>query len=339
MSSASKRGILERLTAGVVLGDGGYVLELERRGYVQAGAYTPEVALEHPEALRNLHLEFKQAGAEVLQALTFYGSEDKLAFAGQAHRVEAINRAAVRIAREVAAEDALVAGTLTRTPSFRMARDAKRTRRVMAQQAEIQADAGVDFVIGETFDYLQEALIAVKAIHEAGLAAMITMEMSEAGSADGHSPEECARRLAEAGAAIIGVNCSYDPCTSIAVAARMRSAAAVHIACQPAGYRTADPRVTFYQLPEFPLALERHQLSRFALEDFTRRARDLGIRYIGGCCGVAAHHVRAMAEALGRRPEGASKSPDLARHMDPRVSPKVDPAYWRALGIREQVRG
>lgn len=335
----ARRSIVERLAADVVLGDGGYVLELERRGYVQAGPYTPEVAIEHPEALRNLHLEFKRAGSEVLQALTFYGSEDKLAVAGQAHHAQTINRAAVRIAREVAGEDVLVAGTLTRTPSFRTQRDAKRTRQVMAQQVEIQNDAGVDFVIGETFDYLAEALIALKVIHEAALPAMITMEMSEAGSADGYSPEECARRLAEAGAPIVGVNCSFDPRTSLAVAVRMRGAADVHIACQPAGYRTADPRVTFYQFPEFPVALERHQLSRFAFDDFARRARDLGIRYIGGCCGVAAHHVRAMAEALGRRPEGASKSPALARHMDPRVSPKVDSAYWRALGIREQAGG
>src|SRR5215831_403301 len=104
-----RRGILERLKEGVVLGDGGYILELERRGYVQAGPYTPEVALEHPGALRQLHEEFLRAGADVLQALTFYASEDKLGTAGYADRVEAINRAAVQIARDVAGDEALVA--------------------------------------------------------------------------------------------------------------------------------------------------------------------------------------------------------------------------------------
>jgi len=49
----ARRGILERLRDGVVLGDGSYILELERRGYVQAGPYTPGVAVEHPEALRD----------------------------------------------------------------------------------------------------------------------------------------------------------------------------------------------------------------------------------------------------------------------------------------------
>ena len=60
---------------GVVLGDGGYLLALENRGYVQAGPFTPEVTIEHPNALRALHEEFIHAGAEVLQVLTFYASE------------------------------------------------------------------------------------------------------------------------------------------------------------------------------------------------------------------------------------------------------------------------
>src|SRR5213594_1159289 len=113
-----KDGILERLSRGIVLGDGGYLLELERRGYVQSGPYTPEVSIRHPEALRQLHVEFLRAGAEVLQTLTFYASRDKLGTAGYADQVEAINRAATRIAREVAGDQALVAGTLSLTWQF-----------------------------------------------------------------------------------------------------------------------------------------------------------------------------------------------------------------------------
>ena len=79
---AKKKGILERLQDGPVLGDGGYFLELEKRGWVRAGPFTPEVALLHPEALRELHVEFREAGADVLQALTFYASRDKLATVG-----------------------------------------------------------------------------------------------------------------------------------------------------------------------------------------------------------------------------------------------------------------
>ncbi len=75
-------GILERLSRGVVLGDGGYLLELEKRGYVQPGPFTPEVVLEHPSAVTELHREFLDAGAEVLQSLAFYASKEKLATTG-----------------------------------------------------------------------------------------------------------------------------------------------------------------------------------------------------------------------------------------------------------------
>jgi betaine-homocysteine S-methyltransferase len=113
------RGILERLAEGPVLGDGGYLLELEKRGYVQAGPFTPEVVIEHPDALAQLHREFLRAGAEVLQTMTFYASDDKLATVGMAGKVDEINRTAVKVAREVASEgDALVAGNLSLTWAY-----------------------------------------------------------------------------------------------------------------------------------------------------------------------------------------------------------------------------
>src|SRR4029450_6875705 len=116
---------------GVVLGDGGYLIELERRGYVDSGSrrekvgtgkgsgqFTPEVAIEHPEVLRELHREFLNAGSQVLQALTFFGTREKLSRAGYGEQTEAINGAAVRIAREVASNQAQVAGSVSRTQLF-----------------------------------------------------------------------------------------------------------------------------------------------------------------------------------------------------------------------------
>jgi betaine-homocysteine S-methyltransferase len=95
-------GIVQRLSEGIVLGDGGYLLELERRGYVQAGPFVPEPSITNPEALTGLHREFVDAGVDVLQTLTFYASEDKLATVGLEGRVDDMNREATRIARRVA---------------------------------------------------------------------------------------------------------------------------------------------------------------------------------------------------------------------------------------------
>jgi len=326
-----KRGILDFLKNDVVLGDGGYVLELEHRGYIQAGPYTPEIAIEHPDVLEQLHLEFKRAGAQVLQTLTFYASEDKLRTSGHAHEVEDINRAAVKFANKAAGNDALVAGVLTLTPTFEPDNQDSyhRVREIFDQQVALQKEEGVEFIIGETFLNLKEALIALEAIKAAGLVAMITMNFNGSGSPDGFSPENCAKHLTDAGADIVGVNCNYDPTRSLAIAEQMRGATDAFIACQPAGYATPDPNVPFVEHALFPLSLERIQLTRFAFSEFAVKARDAGINYIGGCCGVLPYHVREMAEALGRRPEGSEKSPDLARHIIPDVQEKDDIRYWR----------
>ena len=159
-----KKGILERLKEGPVLGDGGYLLELEKRGWVRAGPFTPEVVLTHPEALRELHVEFREAGSEVLQALTFYASRDKLATVGLEDRLQDLNRAAVRIAREVAGDRCLVAGNLSLTWMYEpgSASAADRVRKTFDEQLAVQIEEGVDFIIGETFSFLGEALIAVE---------------------------------------------------------------------------------------------------------------------------------------------------------------------------------
>src|SRR5688500_12877072 len=101
--------ILEQLGEGVVLGDGGYIVELEKRGYVVAGAFTPEVVLTRPVANQARYDEMLNVGEEVLQVMAFYGSREKLATVGQADRTFEINRAATRMAREAAGSGA--AGT------------------------------------------------------------------------------------------------------------------------------------------------------------------------------------------------------------------------------------
>ncbi|MDX1643000.1 MAG: homocysteine S-methyltransferase family protein [Thermoanaerobaculia bacterium] len=296
--------ILDRLARGPVLGDGGYLLELEKRGYVQAGPFTPEVSLTHPEALAELHREFLLAGAEVLQTLTFYASEEKLATVGLSGQVEAINRAAVRIARGVADEGgALVAGNLSLTWAYDPAEEdsADRVRRLFDRQLEPIVDEGVDFVIAETFSWLGEALLATERIRAAGLPAMVTMAFEhEPRSYEGHGPGECAQRLADAGADIVGVNCLRNPETTLPLMREVRQAVSGFVGCQPVAYRTPEHQHDFTALAEFPLGLDPLQLPRRAMADYAVAARDMGIDYIGSCCGSVACHVKAMAVALGK---------------------------------------
>jgi betaine-homocysteine S-methyltransferase len=300
------RGLLERLAEGPVLGDGGYLLELEKRGYVRAGPFTPEVSLTNPEALAQLHREFLRAGAEVIQALTFYASEDKLATVGLADKVDEINRNAVKVARQAAAEgDALVAGNLSLTWVYDSAdpSSADRVREMFDRQLEVMTDEGIDLVIGETFSWVGEALIALERAKATGLPVMITMSYEkDLRSYEGESPGENARRLRDAGADVVGVNCLRDPERTLPIAAEMRSAVDGFVAAQPVAFRVTDEQPDFSALDGFPFALDPHQLPRQAMAAFAAKARDLGIEYVGSCCGSVAAHVKAMAQALGKLP-------------------------------------
>jgi len=303
------RGILERLAEGPVLGDGGYLLELEKRGYVQAGPFTPEVAIEHPDALAELHREFLRAGAEVLTTMTFYASDDKLATVGLKDKVDEINRTAVLVARKVAAEgDALVAGDLSLTWAYQSedAASADHVRSLFDRQLQDMLDAGPpDFWVGETFSFVGEALLFVERARATGLPVMVTMcfEQAEPRSYEGETPGDCARKLADAGADVVGVNCLNGPDQQLPIALEMRQAVSGYVASQPVAYRTTTEHPDFTSTPNFPYALSPLQLSRGEMASFARRANEAGINVIGSCCGSVAEHVRAMARAIGKLPE------------------------------------
>jgi betaine-homocysteine S-methyltransferase len=303
MAMRPTAGLLDRLARGPVLGDGGYLLELEKRGYVRAGPFTPEVSVTHPEALAELHREFLRAGAEVLQALTFYASREKLRTVGLADRVDEINRSAVTLAREAANGRALVAGTLSLTWVYDPGDpgSADRVRAMFDRQLEVMVEEGIDFVIGETFSWLGEALIALERAKQTGLPVMITMSFEKEGRAyEGASPADCATRLRDAGADVVGINCLRDPERTLPLAAEMRAAVDGFVAVQPVAFRTREEQPDFTADPSFPFALDPLQLPRQAMGAFAVKARALGIDYIGSCCGSVAAHVKAMAQALGK---------------------------------------
>src|SRR5438477_11631544 len=109
------RSLAERLERDVLLVAEGYLFELERRGYLKSGPYVPEVVLDHPDAVRELHREFLRAGSDVMVAFTYYGHREKLRTIGREDDLEPLNRQALRLAKEIAGDDALVAGNICNT--------------------------------------------------------------------------------------------------------------------------------------------------------------------------------------------------------------------------------
>src|SRR5437660_1040791 len=202
-----RKGLLERLNAGPVICAEGYLFEFERRGYLQAGAFVPEVVLEHPELVAQLHREFVHAGSDVVEAFTYYAHREKLRMIGKEELLEQINRQALAIAKEVADESgALLAGDICNTNVFVDTDDARQTVRGMfEEQVGWAVDADVDLVIGETFTWGEEALVALDVIKASGLPAVITLAIHQENRTwEGWTPEEACRRFEEAGADVVG---------------------------------------------------------------------------------------------------------------------------------------
>src|SRR5881409_1427057 len=130
-----KRGLLERLEEGPVICAEGYLFELERRGYLQAGAFVPEVVLEQPELVAQLHREFVHAGSDVVEAFTYYAHREKMRLVGKEHLLETINRNALAIAKDVAAEsNSLFAGDICNTNVFVGDDESRRSVRAMFEE-------------------------------------------------------------------------------------------------------------------------------------------------------------------------------------------------------------
>ncbi|MBA2637230.1 MAG: homocysteine S-methyltransferase family protein [Solirubrobacterales bacterium] len=321
-------GLLERLEHGTVICAEGYLFELERRGYLQAGGFVPEVVLDHPEKVADLHREFVHAGSDVVEAFTYYAHREKLRLIGREGQLEEMNRQALRLAKEVADETGtLLAGDVSNTNVWTGEESRDAVRAMFIEQVGWAAEAGVDFVIAETISWLGEALCALEVIKAAGLPAVVMLAAHhDPRMREGASPAEACKALEDAGADVVGLNCSRGPWTMLPLLEEVRAAVSVPVAALPVPYRTTEEHASFQSLADddphaglpggrpFPTALDPFTCNRYEIGDFTRRAQEIGVSFLGVCCGAAPHHIRAMAEALGRTPPASRYSADMSKH-------------------------
>merc|ERR1719466_340384 len=350
MMPATKKGLLERLEDGPVIGDGGFIFALEKRGYVKAGPWTPEASVEHPEAVKSLHREFLRAGADVMQTFTFYASEDKLEnrgnYAAEKFGVTDINSKACQIAREVANEgNALVAGGVCQTPAYLSGLGKAAVQAQLQKQLDCYIAEKVDFLIAEYYEHIEEMEWAIETLKKAKMPVCANMCIGPEGDLHGVSAGECAVRMAKAGASLVGVNCHFDPFVSLKTMKIMKESLDVaglspYLMCQPIGYLSPDAgKQGHIDLPEFPFALEPRIMTRFDAYKYAREALEIGVRYIGGCCGFQPYHIRAVAEALreetGKFPEACKKhlpwGEGLEKHTKPWIRARASKTYWENL--------
>lgn len=324
------KGLMERLAEGPVICAEGYLFELEHRGRLQAGAFVPSVVLEKPEAVKMLTEDYLDAGSDVALALTYYGHREKMKLVGLEAELEELNRAAIRIAKEAAEPyGALVAGDLSNTNIFNPDDpDSKRAvRGIFEEQTQWAVDEGVDFILAETLSWQEEAEIALDVIKASGLPSVINMSVHQPlETRDGHTIIDSLKRLEDRGADVVGFNCQRGPKTTLPLLEMVQGHISIPLAALPVPYRTFPGQPTFQSLRDpmgdanprvrpFPTALDPFTCTRFDIEDYTKKAAALGVTFHGLCCGTAPHHLRAMAEALGRTPPSSKYTEDMTRHF------------------------
>jgi len=332
-----KRNLVERLDVEGVVCAEGYLFEMERRGYLTAGEFVPEVALEYPDKLKALHEDFQHAGSDVVLAFTYNAHREKMSIIEREDELEELNRSALKIAKQVAEsvpegeEPNLFAGNISNSNIWNPEEDKaqKQVREMYEEMVDWAAEEGADYIIGETFYYAEEAFLALDIIKNAGLPAVVTVApMGENRMRDGWDIIDTCKELEQRGADVVGMNCFRGPVTMMPYLKKIRSAVSCHVAALPVPYRTTEQQPTFFNLDDtnrctvhsphgrtFPTALDPLMCNRYEIRKFAEEAWLENIRYIGVCCGAAPIHIREVAEAMGRRPPASRFSENMRKHF------------------------
>ena len=284
---------LERLETGpVVVGDGGTGALLAAR--VPRLRVPEEANIRAPEAVIGVHTAFIRAGAELIETNTFGANRRKLSALLLEHRLEEIVERGVKLAREareIAGAPVFVAGSIGPLGDLEGTHGAEDAYETFLEQATLLEGRGVDLFMVETFFDLEEleaAVAAVRAVSSLPVVAQLTFD-EDAETLAGVPARLAAERLAAAGVAAVGANCGLGPGAALAALAEMGPVAnGLALAAQPnvglpsrSGGRIVYPNAT----PDY-----------FA--EFAARARSLGARIVGGCCGTTPAQIAAIRAAV-----------------------------------------
>jgi homocysteine S-methyltransferase len=307
-----------------VLCDGAMGTSLYARGIFINRCYD-ELNLSQPDLVRNVHEEYLQAGAEIIETNTFGGNALRLQRYGFADKVFAINRAGAELARKAVdqradkqSSKAWVAGAVGPL-GVRLEPLGKTSLEeafsAFAEQIRGLVAGGVDMLMIETVSALNEAeqaILAARAVAPSlPVLVMVTVD-EDANCLDGSSAETAAARLTEWGADAIGCNCSVGPATVLTAIECMAGATNLPLIAMPnAGMpREVEGRNIYLCSPEY-------------MASFARKLIKAGVQFIGGCCGTTPGHIRSMKSSL--RAMGAQEIHHTQVKATPVVS-EVQPA-------------
>ncbi|KAK3095511.1 hypothetical protein FSP39_015537 [Pinctada imbricata] len=294
--------LLERLNAGenLIVAEG-YLFEVERLGYCKAGSFVPEVVLDNPELLKNIHRQYVNAGSDVVLAYTYYGHRAKLRLIGREDELEPLNIKALQIAREVADETGtLMAGNLCNSTIYRKddPESIETCRKMNKENVEWAVRGGADFILGETYQEFGEAMLALEAIkeHGNGIPAVITVapQMTNV-LADGVPIDEACRKLGG----------GWGSCGGSEL-------------LQGTDHNTRATQTGQTGMQEtraFPLELQTCLSTRDEVRYFAEECKKIGVQYVGLCCGNTPNYLRIITEVYGKDCPALKYAPEMHKHF------------------------
>ncbi len=290
------RDFRKRLDEGVVVFDGAMGTTLFSRG-VFINRCFDELNISSPSLIKEIHGEYRRAGADVLETNSYGANRFKLAKHGLHGRVEDINRAAARLAREAAGDEGFVAGAMgplgTRIEPWGPV-SLDEVREAFREQAAALLAEDVDLLLLETFGDLREieqALMGARqAMEDVGRQVPLQAQMTiqeDGNSLFGTEPEIFTAKLDAWGADLLGINCSIGPKGMLDCLQRMRPVTAKPLVVQPNAGRPKDVegRTIYLCSPDY-------------MANYARRFIEVGAQAVGGCCGTTAEHIQSIAQSV-----------------------------------------
>src|ERR1051326_542033 len=264
--------LLTRLKQGPVLCDGAMGTLLYAKGVFINKCYD-ELNLTQPDMVRNIHQEYLNAGAEVIETNTFGGNSFRLARHGLAEKVAEINRRGAALAREAADAFNLKKASQIERVGGQTAREEARAS--FCQQIAALVEGGVDLIMLETFGYLEELHQAILAAREVAPGTQIVAQVTideDGNCLDGASPETFTAKLNDWGVDVIGCNCSVGPVAMLEAIERIRRLTDKPLSAQPnAGIpRSIEGRNIYLCSPEY-------------MASYARKFVNAGVSLVGGC--------------------------------------------------------
>lgn len=251
-----------------------------------------ELNITAPDLVREVHEEYINAGADIIETNTFGATRNKLQPYGLESRLREINVAAARIAREAAGDKVFVAGAIgplgLRIEPFGPT-SFDEAKAMFSEQVEALLEGGVDLFILETFSEVPEIEQAIKAVRELSdlpIVAQMAIQM-DGKTTFGTTPESFTAALDKLDVDVIGLNCGMGPNHTLNALERMRSVTDKKLSAQPnAGLpRDVQGRQFYMGSPEY-------------MAEFSRRFVQAGAKFVGGCCGTTPTHIKLIAESI-----------------------------------------